>query len=203
MGVFGDPRCPQCDALVPLGSLWQRAPKDRGGIFLVGKVGIGCPTCETKLRILQAGLVTATMGSFAALCAAFGTLGVIEHAKLGSARQDLNLLLIAPSIVAWMILFRRYGYRFARLRPVENGEKVVFPLSRPILEQPPAGQRGDRKTMDVSAPSHGSVEPPGGAEPERPPWICPECKEENPGRFDRCCICDTERDAKGPLDSPS
>ncbi|HEX4597696.1 MAG TPA: hypothetical protein VH278_07920, partial [Burkholderiaceae bacterium] len=79
--------------------------------------------------MLQSSLVTAVVGSFAALCAAFGALGAVEHAQLGAARQDLNLLLIALAIVGWMILFRRYGYRFARLRVVEDGEKVaVFSL---------------------------------------------------------------------------
>jgi hypothetical protein len=195
MTLFTDPRCPQCNAQVPLAGLWARAAKDRGGIFLIGKVGIGCPSCGARLRVLQTGLAIAAVGSFAAFCAAFGILGVTEHAKLGAAKQDLNLLLIAPAIVGWMFMFRRYGYRFARVRAVEEGEKLVLPLSRPVLEQPIAAKRLDQQTKDVGPPSQGATERPRNAGNETTPWICPECGEENPGQFNICCICETHRDA--------
>jgi hypothetical protein len=176
---------------VPLGPLWQRAPKERAGIFLIGKVGIGCPTCEAKLRVIQGGIVIATVGSFAALCAAFGALGAIEHAKPGAAKQDLNLLLLVPSIVAWMLLFKRYGHRFARLRAVADGEKVVvFPVSKPLLEQP-TGREGP----DVGARSQVTDKPADSAECEKTAWVCPECGEENPGQYDICCICETKCDS--------
>jgi hypothetical protein len=194
MTFLNDPRCPRCQAPVPLGSLWKRAAKDRGAIFLVGRIGICCPSCGARLRVLQAGLITGALASFVVLCAAFGALGSMEHAKLGAAKANLNLLLIAPGIVGWLILFRRYGYQFASVRPVEDGETVSFPLSKPVVEEPMDGERPDRQTS-ARRQSQVALEPAGHADPERPAWICPECKEENPGQFDRCCICDTERDA--------
>jgi hypothetical protein len=194
MMLLGDPPCPQCQAPVPLAGLWQRATKDRGGIFLIGQVGIGCPACEAKLRVLQANLAIAAVGSFAAFCAAFGVLGAIEHARVGAARQDLNLLLIAPAIVGWMLLFRRYGYRFARVRALEDGEKVAFPLSRPVATAPIADDRPDRKAINVGPSSQTAESPAVSADIEKTPWICPECGEENPGKFNICCVCETHRD---------
>jgi hypothetical protein len=194
MPLLGDAHCPRCQAAVPLAALWQRAAKDRGGMFLIGRVGIGCPSCEVKLRVLQFRLVFAAVGSFAFFCAAFGVLGVIEHAKLGTARQDLNLLLIAPAIVGWMFLFKRYGYRFARLRTVTDGEKVAFPLSKPLRLETKGAERPQHQRSE-SAPSQVAAETASGAEGARPPWICPECGEENPGKFSICCICETQRDA--------
>ena len=195
MTSLGDPRCPQCQAPVPLAGLWQRATKDRGGIFLIGKVGIGCPACEAKLRVLQSNLAIAAVGSFAAFCAAFGVLGAIEHARLGAARQDLNLLLIAPAIVGWMFLFKRYGYRFARLRALEDGEKVAFPLSRSVGGAAIAHDRPDKRAINVSPPSQAAEGPAVSADTEKAPWSCPECGEENPGRYDVCCICETKRNS--------
>jgi hypothetical protein len=193
MMFFTHPRCPRCKAAVPLAGLWERAAKDRGRIFLIGKVAIDCPSCGGRLRVLQAGLAIAAVGSLAAFCAAFGILGVTEHAKPGAAKQDLNLLLLAPAIVGWMFLFRRYGHRFAQVRTLEDGEKVILPLSKPVLEQPTTGERLDQQTKAV-APPEDATEPPRSAGNERTPWICPECGEENPGQFNICCICETHRD---------
>jgi hypothetical protein len=193
MAFSNDPRCPQCQAPVPLVDLWRRAPKDRGGIFLIGKIGIACPMCATKLRVHQTGLVVASVGSFAVFCAAFGVLGAVEHARLGAARQDLNLLLIAPAIVGWMLLFRRYGYRFARLRGIEHGERVVFPLSKPAVEAKSTGERPRAEAVASSRPSPVAPEPATGADVQKEPWICAECGEENPAQFDICCICETRR----------
>lgn len=199
MTLYHGARCPQCQTPVPLAGFWKRAPKDRGGLFLIGRVGVACPACRARLRVLQSSLVTAVVGSFAALCAAFGALGAVEHAQLGAARQDLNLLLIALAIVGWMILFRRYGYRFARLRVVEDGEKVaVFSLFKPMVEQRKGDDRPDQPAIEVGAPLQAATQTPARCASEKPAWICPECEEQNPGRYDICCICETHRDAGEP-----
>ena len=188
-------RCPGCKAAVPLAGFWMRASKDRGGIFLIGKVAVACPACDAKLRVLQLGLAIVAIGSFAALCGAFAALGTIEHTKLGAAKQGLNFLLIVPAIVAWMVLFRRYGYRFVSIRLVQDGEKVrLVPLSKPIVLEAKPEARTAQESIDVKRALQAEKVPPGNANFQKPPWMCPECGEENPGRFDICCICDTRRD---------
>ena len=195
MAFLGEARCPGCRAGVPLGSFWMRAPKDRGGIFLIGNVGVVCPACDAKLRVLQHRLAIVAFGSFAALCAAFAALGNIEHIKFGSATQGLNLLLIATAIVGWMVLFRRYGYRFVHFRPIQDGEKVrLVPLSKPIVPERMPEARTTQESVDVKPALQAEKLPSGTATPPKPTWMCPECGEENPGRFDICCICDTRRD---------
>jgi len=198
MTLLGDARCPGCQAAVPLGHFWRRAPKDRGGIFLVGKVGVACPACNAKLRVLQLGLAIVAIGSFAALCGAFAAVGTIEHTKLGSAKQGLNLLLIAPALVGWvvlLVLFRGYGYRFVRLRAVQDGEKVgLVPLFKPIVQEAKLEARTTQDSIDVNASPQAKKVPSGNANHQKPTWMCPECGEENPGRFNICCICDTRRD---------
>jgi len=53
MSLLESPRCPNCNSEIALKKLWEAAPKNRGGVSIIRPVGLACPTCGMKLRVLQ------------------------------------------------------------------------------------------------------------------------------------------------------
>src|SRR5260221_877806 len=53
MPLLSPPRCPRCSCDVPLEPLWKVSSTDHSN-FLRGCVGIRCPQCGARIRILQA-----------------------------------------------------------------------------------------------------------------------------------------------------
>jgi len=184
MPVPDDPRCPRCQGAVSLRELWKEAPKVRG-VFLEGKVGIVCPSCGVKLRVLQYRVVLATLGLFAifaAICAVFGDFERAHHIK---PAEGVQILFIVSLVGGMFFLQWRYAYRFAAIRSLRDGEKASFPLSVSEVETP---NLIDEAHLDMGLLSRVAAElhiSPGNARP----WICLKCKEENPGEFDSCWNC--------------
>jgi len=58
------PRCPNCNSEVALKELWDAAPKNHGGSVIVMPVGIACPTCGVKLKVLQGRVLLALAFAF-------------------------------------------------------------------------------------------------------------------------------------------
>jgi hypothetical protein len=77
MSLLDLPRCPNCNTEIDLKELWRAAPKTgRGGFQIEGHVGVVCPTCGIKLRVLQAWLQVAGPLLFAAF---LGFAFLIDH----------------------------------------------------------------------------------------------------------------------------
>src|SRR6267378_22191 len=122
MAILDGPRCPGCQGAVSLRELWKEAPKVKG-LFLEGKVGIVCPSCGNKLRVLQYRVVIVTLGLFAAVCVTAAILGNIERARDFRPPQGVQYLIIGLMVGGMFFFQSHYAYRFATLRRVRDGEK--------------------------------------------------------------------------------
>jgi hypothetical protein len=184
MSMLDDPRCPRCQGAVPLRELWKEAPKVKG-LFLQGKVGIVCPSCGGKLRVLESRVVFLTHGLFAIVCVASALLGDFERAHEIKPSEGLQFLTLAPLVAGMFFLQWRYAYRFASVRNLKDGELVSFPLS--VSE---SLDLLDEKNIDMALLSRVAAELKKDTAEART-WTCPKCKEQNPGEFDSCWKCQT------------
>jgi len=191
MLILDDPRCPRCQGTVPLRELWKEAPKVKG-LFLEGKVGIVCPCCGEKLRVIQYRVVLASLGLlaiFAAISAAVGELERAHHVKLSEGVQ----FLVSAALVSGVFFLQwRYAYRFATIRSLRDGERASFPL---LVSEAP--EFVDEKNIDPGLLSQGAADLHMNPSNARP-WVCLKCREENPGEFDNCWKCQTTRTRGAP-----
>jgi hypothetical protein len=84
--------------------------------------------------------------------------------------------------IGGFVLFQRAIPRLLRLRRLEDGEKVRFPLEA-VARAHAAEAKFIQEQLDHES-----------ADVEQPSWVCPKCREENPGNFDECWKCQTWRD---------
>jgi hypothetical protein len=191
MAILDPPRCPNCNSEIALKELWEAAPKNRGGVAIIRPVGLACPTCGMKLRVLQSrllwGLALAYVVPIAMVVPLFG------HMPPLLTYEARRLVLAAVVVVLTFGAFRLLKHlipRLLRVRILKPEEKVVFPLAKPAAraEETQAIDASDLKRTDD----------------DRPEWTCKSCGEENPGNFDECWKCQTWRaDEKRESDNPA
>jgi hypothetical protein len=83
------------------------------------------------------------------------------------------------------VLQARCAPRLLRLRFVNDGEKVEYPLvirARELAEERAADEKLAEEQLELESPDVG-----------KPAWICAKCREENPGNFDVCWKCQAAR----------
>jgi hypothetical protein len=134
------PRCPKCDGQLPIQRLYREAPTWRGvilkgdgslwaGMATAGNTGIVCPTCHSRLLVLQGRAVVANI-----LISLFGYM-VLLILWLQFSRPLVDQYFWAflastfAAVYAWTGFVTRYQQRFVRLRPLEAGEHAAFPLT--------------------------------------------------------------------------
>lgn len=121
------PTCLKCGALLPIGEAWERSRRPRA---LLGfrDIGVRCPRCGATFRVIK-GPATAAAVAITVLGAAIGALLTVGAVKL--FRSDLNdwpvLLFLAAMLLALWVQIE-VAPRFCRVRPIEAGESVLFPL---------------------------------------------------------------------------
>jgi hypothetical protein len=179
MSLLDPPRCPNCNSEVALKELWDAAPKSQGGSLIVRPVGLACPTCGVKLKVLQRRLLLSLAVSYIVPFAI--VVPAVFMAQWDNDRErrlvSLGLLMIAY-FGAFRIL-QRLIPRLLRVRLLKDNEKVVFPLAKAAVE-----------TAESQETSVLSLEP---TDDDRPEWTCKSCGEENPGNFDECWKCQEPR----------
>jgi hypothetical protein len=179
MSLLDPPRCPNCNSEVALKELWDAAPKSQGGSLIVRPVGLACPTCGVKLKVLQRRLLLCLAVSYIVPFAI--VVPAVFMAQWDNDRErrlvSLGLLMIAY-FGAFRIL-QRLIPRLLRVRLLKDNEKVVFPLAKAAVETAESQETGVL-----------SLEPTG---EDRPEWTCKSCGEENPGNFDECWKCQEPR----------
>jgi hypothetical protein len=79
------------------------------------------------------------------------------------------------------ILQARWTPRLLRLRFVNDGETVEYPLVIRAKELAAAEQL-EEEQLELESPDVG-----------KPAWTCAKCREENPGNFDICWKCQGAR----------
>jgi hypothetical protein len=106
--------------------LWREAPKSaRLGILLVGKIGLVCPSCGARFRVLQARYGLATLGSYLGIL----LLGSVVLEELDIAKTSSRYWLFFAMLFGLLEFLRwRYSYRLLTVRVLGSGEQVSFPL---------------------------------------------------------------------------
>jgi len=171
---------------VPLRELWKKAPKDKG-LFLQGTNGIKCPGCGVKLRVLQMRVVIATSLLFAIAMGVAAYIGDYDRAH-NIHQSEASGLLISGAAMSVLFYFQwRFAYRFASVRILRDGVGASFPLTETEPFEVP-----DEAPLDLALLSKVAARWNTDKE-DSAVWICPKCKEDNPGEFDRCWKCQTER----------
>jgi hypothetical protein len=178
--LLDPPRCPNCKSMVDLTELYRVALKT--GETMIGHVGIVCPVCGMKLRVLQARAVLIGLLTF--FLPFVLVVATYIAAPVARGPRDYIIRMAAFFVIMWSatVLHRRYIPRLLTLRLVENEEVVRFPLA-PVAKK---GENTEPRSALELAP----------VEEDRPAWTCANCGEENPGNFDECWKCQTWRDRR-------
>jgi hypothetical protein len=183
MPLFNPPRCPNCNSEIDLKELWRAAPKAGRGSGLSGKVGILCPVCGIKLRVLDGRMRIAFVVGLALMLGIPAAVGQLTRVYGDKNGRVIGLMLI---FLAGFILFQRSIPRLLRLRVLGEGETAGFPLATLAKDLAAAREEADREVKDLEA-----VEDTGLA------WKCPKCGEESPGNFNECWKCLEMRSISG------
>ena len=134
MPLLSEPHCPQCLSTLSLSPLWRAFPKGRRGYFWPGKVGIVCPHCGAKLRVITTRI---DIASWVALCAFFGAfyyaVSLMDQPHLEPSQKAALVCVLGFAGLAQLVPYL-FGPNLARLRPVDADETVKFPLEEAKAE---------------------------------------------------------------------
>ena len=150
--------CPRC-----LSSLSLRlvAPFALRGIVLyTPNLGVECPRCGAKLRIVRTRLLVAWGILLALLVFGLGGLTSFKNTGRLDATVQLQLLCLLFALIG-ALLFQVFTPNLLQARLVRPGEPVTYPLGTPKAE-----------------------------EDATPGWICNHCHEKNPEYFEICWKCE-------------
>ena len=168
---FGEsPNCPMCDTPVSLRLVWEITPLNRFGL-LAQSTGVVCPTCATKLRIVQgrSGLAVALLFVFALASAALA-------GHLTSTPKSIVTVIGCALLIIAVFSSGKIARRFARLRKREGTDTVDFPIERLKAQQ--------QEVVNVENSNRELLE-----RIETPAWNCPKCLENVPAGFGLCWKC--------------
>jgi hypothetical protein len=164
MPLLEYPKCPHCQNTVHLSELWDIASTSKSGL-LIGRTGIVCPRCQTKLRIIQ-------WQSFLGIIASYACF--VMYLDLTGGLGDFSLLFMLLGVVPLVVLPSWFIPRLALLRELKQGEIVRFPLEVERELYQATGEEESNTPASI---------------PESSPWICDICHEENPATFELCWNC--------------
>jgi hypothetical protein len=131
---FHDSRCPQCDSGLPLKVLWEFSRSSSYGLVtrsgtLRGRIGIVCPNCGAKLRVVQ---TRVRVFLFLIWVVAFGgawSAGEwMRHAQI-VLNQKFEVLGLVAFMSAIFILQKYCIPHLAQVRLAGPSEQLGFPLS--------------------------------------------------------------------------
>jgi len=124
--------CPQCGGALPIRMLWDFSRSSSYGLVgrfgtLIGRIGLTCPDCGMKLRVVQTRIrlfLLASFSVFLGLVACSSTL--MRPSTIPKFWQYLGL---GVAYIALLLLQRTLISHLAQVRPVLPGERLGFPLS--------------------------------------------------------------------------
>jgi hypothetical protein len=177
MPLLDPPHCPNCNSEIDLKALWRAAPKGRG-LFLSQPVGLACPACGAKLRVLQGWVQVSLLLTYLVPVVAAVFVGRVIPLDANSVRSQLSLVGLAIIWLAGFVLQQHNVPKLLRLRFLNEGETVRYPLV----------DRAKRDAALRAAIEEDERSQPAPAE-DGPAWTCKACGEENPGTFNECWKC--------------
>src|SRR5580704_6597556 len=146
MSLLHEPQCPFCGSALPMRALWDFARLEESKVIyglgflgewglLRGKIGVACPSCRTKLKIVQTRIVLARALAWGVLVASAAWFGIWRrHSALVLDKWLVyGLLLLAYLSVLW--LQRVSTPYLAQVRLPRDDEKLSYPL-RSAYEPP-------------------------------------------------------------------
>jgi hypothetical protein len=183
MSLLDPPRCPQCNSDIALRDFWEVAPKQSRGSALSGSLGIVCPTCGVKLKVIQ-GRVHLSFALVLVVPFALALLvGRVIPLDSGTDSSKLMVICLGAIYIGGFFLQQRYIPRLLQVRFLKDGEVVEYPLAIWARESAAEAQFF-KEQREMESPDLG-----------KPVWTCTSCGEENPGNFDICWKCQTVRPA--------
>jgi hypothetical protein len=172
---------PPCNSNIALRDFWEVAPKQSRGSALSGSLGIVCPACGVKLRVVQG---RAQLSYILVFGLPFALLFLVGHAmplNSGTPSAKIALLCVGAIYFGGFLLQQHYLPRLLQLRYLRDGEVVDYPLARAAKEQAAEDQFFEEQ-REMESPDVG-----------KPAWTCASCGEENPGNFEVCWKCQAPR----------
>ena|SRR5215472_12268 len=128
MPLLSEPHCPQCLSTLSLSPLWRAFPKGRRGYFWPGKVGIVCPHCGAKLRVIATRInIVSWVALAASLGAVYYALSLIEEPHVEPSQKAALVCVFGLAGLAQLVPYL-FGPNLALLRSVDADETVRFPL---------------------------------------------------------------------------
>jgi|ERR1700722_8222165 len=180
MDLLEPPRCPQCNSEIAMGDFWEVAPKTSRGTALQGALGLVCPMCGVKLRVLQGRAQLSYVLVFAVTFALLFLVGRWISLNSGAPSAKVALLCLGAIYVGGFILQRHYFPRLLQLRYLRDGEVVKFPIESAAREK-----AADDEFLEESSDTG------------KPAWTCASCGEKNPGNFELCWKCQAAQPDSG------
>jgi len=175
------PPCPVCGGELPLKEFFgEWDPASRISRDMAPSPALECPSCFARLRpkFLRAGIMTT-----AALISSIALMFVVIRSFAGNGLAGLAAVVAFLASVFWIeySLLRR----LITWRPAAPDEHVTFILpTRAQRDASEEGMRADAEAVRAEAARDLA---------NYPPWSCLTCGEENPGRFDLCWKCESNR----------
>ena len=154
MSILSKPTCTQCGSALPLRVLWrfarasdERSPYhwlNRSGLFQT-KVGVECPNCGAKYRVIQTRIHVVRLLFWGLLFAAAAIIGSWSRRQGFEAGAEIQVVLFAL-VVACGFALERFTPYFTQVRPVQDGENLGFPLYS-VYERSKDEHSGNRKDI--------------------------------------------------------
>jgi hypothetical protein len=164
---------------------WRVAPKRSRGTSLSGSLGIVCPVCGVKLRVLQGRVQVSLLLTFLLPVGLGFLLAHFSPVDRDSVSGKLRLFGLIAVYLGGVVLQWRWAPRLLQLRFVNDGEAVEYPLvilARELAEKRARDAKMLEEQLELESPDVG-----------KPAWTCGKCCEENPGNFDVCWKCQAAR----------
>jgi hypothetical protein len=157
------------------------AAKQSRGTLLSGSLGIVCPVCGVKLRVLQGRVVASWALALVVPLIVLTLLDSLNPVDRDSVGGKIRLVEFMAVLGGSFVLQWCWTPRLLRLRFVNDGETLEYPLvvrARELAEDRATEAKLLEEQLELESPDVG-----------KPAWTCVKCREENPGNFDICWKC--------------
>src|SRR5690348_1315658 len=120
------PKCLVCESSLPIRRVWSRYAYR--GLRLLKPTGVRCPGCGARFVILQRGAIIASMTSLLVFGGVVFAAVYCIHSLEWNLSNTAELVILLLAVPPFLMLQNRVAARFCRLRRVEQGEAIRFPL---------------------------------------------------------------------------
>ena len=190
MPLLRFPRCPACGSATDLPHLYNPMRTRRPGLVLQGPVAINCRTCGAILRVRQWPIFALFL---LVIAIPSGALLVVPK-QWNLPQEEIDRTLFGFGLVLF-ILHMCYANRFVRLSVVQEAARWRFPLDDLMVTRDndlEFAALEDQLKEEAAWVEFAQKHP-------APAWRCGKCGEENPGVYELCWNCETERPTKSGI----